>query len=146
MRIPLACPSRRPRPTHAAAPRWARWRDPTDSCPAGSRADPGRRSPRDGDVHDERPMVGRLLRVDEVRAAHGVRLRADDAASPDVIDALLRVVAGRRVARARAEVVEAPLIQELDLDVTGLRVEVTGDDQRRSRLHLPDDRAHLFLA
>src|SRR2546428_10261382 len=77
------------------------------------------------DVDDERAVVGRFLRVlDRERMG----LSAHDAAAPDVIDALRRLLPGRRVAGCRTEVVEPEFAEEPDLDVAGRRVQVTRDD------------------
>src|SRR2546428_4765048 len=73
-------------------------------------------------------------------------LSAHDSAAPDVIDALRRLLPGRRVAGCRTEVVEPEFAEEPDLDVAGRRVQDTRDDERPRVAGRADDRAHLLLA
>ena len=75
-----------------------------------------------------------------------MRLRADDAEAPHVVDAFRWVVAGRRRPRLLAEILEPGLIEQPDLDVSRLGVQIAGDDDGVRIPELAEDRAHLILS
>ena len=75
-----------------------------------------------------------------------MRLRADHAEAPHVVDALGWIVARRRRPRLLAEILVAGLIEQPDLDVSRFGVHIAGNDDRRRVPDLAEDRAHLILS
>src|SRR5688572_2317111 len=98
-------------------------------------------SSRKRDVHDEAAVVRR-----EIVFRSRVRLRADYAESPHVVNPLRWILAERRRPRLLSQVTEACLIKELDLDGTGFRVEIAGHHHRGRVGNLAQDGPHLVLA